>query len=306
MRLAARIETFGTAPADTGTTRTANGNPVWTERINRASPATWRKPLSVKAPSMFFVNSMSDFFHAAAPDEWRLEALEIMRTTPRHQYQVLTERPENVVPFLARTGAELPANAWLGATVERADVVHRIDVLRAAPARIRFLSAEPLLGPLGEFDLAGVDWVIVGGESGPHARSMRAEWVRELVSQCAAQGVQLFVKQWGRATNNPIYTQAPAGVSGAAWVAKHLSTACSGGATLTSDRGRHASWCWRRIQVEILPRGLSIESHSIRLHKTRSRLVKTDAADKHGLSNIRKPRSNDEVVAPRPREQGFR
>ncbi|HZF31340.1 MAG TPA: phage Gp37/Gp68 family protein [Gammaproteobacteria bacterium] len=204
MRLAARIDAFGTTLAYTGTTRMANGNSVWTGRINRASPATWRKPLGVRAPSMFFVNSMSDFFHAAAPDAWRLDALDVMRATPRHQYQVLTKRPENVGPFLARTGVKLPANVWLGATVERGDVVHRVDVLRAVPAGIRFLSLEPLLGPLGGLDLGGIQWVIIGGESGPGARPMRVEWVREIIEQCVAADVAVFFKQWGKPTNNPI------------------------------------------------------------------------------------------------------
>jgi protein gp37 len=229
MRLAARIEAFGTTPAYAGTTRIANGHPVWSGRINRSSPATWRKPLSVRAPSKFFVNSMSDFFHEDAPDEWRADAIDIMRATPRHQYQVLTKRIELVAPFLDRTGLELPPNFWMGVTVERADMTHRLDTLRELPARIRFVSAEPLLGPIERLDLAGIDWVITGGESGPRARPMRIEWVRSIRDQCLAAGVAFFHKQYGLARNNPLANEAPAECSAAAWV-KQVDPLGKGGA----------------------------------------------------------------------------
>jgi protein gp37 len=235
MRLAARIEQMGTTPAYDGTTRIANGQAIWTGRINRSTTATWRKPLAIRSPSMIFVNSMSDFWHEAANDDWRLEALEIMRATPRHQYQVLTKRPENIAPFLERTGTTLPVNFWAGATVERGDFKHRIDTLRRVPARIRFLSIEPLIGPLGPLDLAGIHWAIVGGESGAGARPMKVEWLREVRDQCVDQGVRLFLKQFGIARNNPMYHQAPAGVTGAAWVARHDRIG-KGGSTLDGRR----------------------------------------------------------------------
>lgn len=203
MSMAARIERFGSAPHYAGTTRIANGKPVWSGKLSLAPPAQRRKPLGIREPSLIFTNSMSDFWHENAPDDWRLGALEVMRRASRHQFQTLTKRPENIAPFLERTGEVLPHNFWAGATVEREDFRHRIDTLRRVPVRIRFLSIEPLLGPLGELDLDGIHWVIVGGESGPGARPMSAAWVRDLRDQCIAQRVPFFFKQWGRVQNDP-------------------------------------------------------------------------------------------------------
>lgn len=221
MRQAARIERLGHAPYYAGTTRIANGHPVWTGKVARASDDQMRKPLTIRAPARIFVNSMSDYFHSAALDEWRLEALAIMRATPWHSYQVLTKRPEEIRPFLDRTGAELPVNAWIGATVERGDFSQRIDTLRQVPAAIRFLSIEPLIGSMGKLDLAGIHWVIVGGESGPGARPMALDWLAGVIEQCRAQGVALFFKQWGIPRNNPLWAEAVRlGRSPAAYVAE--------------------------------------------------------------------------------------
>lgn len=231
MRQAARIERFGTAPHYIGTTRIVNGNTIWTGTLARASDAQMRKPLTIKEPSRIFVNSMSDFWHEHARDEWRLEVIDIIRSTPRHAFQVLTKRPENIAPFLARTGIELPANFWAGATVERGDFKHRIDTLRLVPAQIRFLSIEPLIGPVGALDLTGIHWVIVGGESGAGARPMRAEWAREVRDQCIGQGVSMYFKQWGVPRNNPLFGEAPTGMSGSVWVAEHDPVG-KGGSTL--------------------------------------------------------------------------
>jgi protein gp37 len=219
MRSAWRLQEFG-VDAYKGTVRMVNANPVWTGKLNRASDATWRKPFRIKTPSLIFVMSMSDFYYDQVPDLWRLEAHAVMRAT-RHQYQVLTKRPEAVVPFLERTGSTLPQNAWIGATVERADVVHRIDTLRSVPARIRFLSVEPLIGPVGRIDLTGIHWVIVGGESGPGARPMHIDWLREVVSQARAQGVATFLKQYGHARNNPLWKESPDPARAAEWVKRH-------------------------------------------------------------------------------------
>lgn len=238
MAMAARLERFGTAPQYAGTTRIMNGRPVWSGRLNRASDAGMRKPLGIREPARIFVNSMADYFHEGAPDAWRIEALDVMQATPRHSYQVLTKRPENILPFLERTGAVLPANTWIGATVERADVAWRIDVLRRVPARIRFLSIEPLIGPIGRLDLAGIHWVIVGGESGPGARPMRAAWLCEVIEQCTAQGVATFFKQWGKISNNPIYHEPPdhrSPLTGAARV-EQLDPIGKGGSTLSGRR----------------------------------------------------------------------
>lgn len=222
MRQAARIERIGHAPYYAGTTRIANGHPIWTGKVARASDDQMRKPLTIRTPSRIFVNSMSDFFHEAALDAWRLEALAVMRATPRHSYQILTKRPEGIAPFLARARATLPPNVWLGATVERADFVERIKILRQVRASIRFLSIEPLIGPMGVLDLAGIHWVIVGGESGPGARPMQLAWIAGVVEQCRKQGVALFFKQWGRPENNPLWAEAiRRGSPPAPYLAKH-------------------------------------------------------------------------------------
>lgn len=208
MPQAARIIRMGHTSTYDGTIKHAkNGAPIWTGKINRASAQTMRKPFSISQPSIIFVNSMSDFFHENALDEWRMEALGIMAATP-HQYQVLTKRPENIQPFLDRCDVPiLPPNVWIGATVERGDFVNRIDVLRTVPATIRFLSIEPLIGHPGTMNLSGIHWVIVGGESGPGARPMDAEWVRAVRDQCRDQRVPMFLKQWGIDDNNPIYIE---------------------------------------------------------------------------------------------------
>lgn len=206
MRQARRIEEMRTTPTYDGLTRMANGKPIWTGRVNKATPQTMRKPFTVSEPSIFFVNSMSDFFHEAALDEWRIEALGVMAAT-WHQYQVLTKRPEEIVPFLTRHDLHLPANVWIGATVERGDFRHRIDTLRLVDAAIRFLSVEPIIGRIGPLNLEGIHWVIGGGESGPGARDMDAEWAQELRDECLRQNVAFFWKQWGRPQNNPIYSQ---------------------------------------------------------------------------------------------------
>lgn len=222
MRQAYRIAEFGSAPHYAGLTRkTKSGRIVWTGKVHRASDAGMRKPFSIREPALIFVNSMSDFFHAGAEDAWRLEALAVMRACPRHAFQVLTKRPENIQPFLSRTHATFPDNLWLGATVENSDAVHRIDTLRNAPAAVRFISFEPLIGAIGAVDLRGIHWAISGGESGPGARPCEADWVREIRDQCRRQRVAHFFKQWGQPRNNPLWRSAPAGVPPAAWVERH-------------------------------------------------------------------------------------
>jgi len=225
MRAAMRLQEFG-MESYRGVAKLANGKPVWTGVINRSSEAQMRKPFKIKKPSLIFVNSMSDFFHEAADDYWRIEALQVMRAT-RHQYQVLTKRPENILPFLKRPPAFLsnlkafPDNVWIGATVERWDCVHRIVTLRDVPATIRFLSIEPLIDAVGPIDLTGIHWVILGGESGPGARPMLATWAREVRDQCVAQKVPLFFKQWGTNANNPLAWETPKGTTISQWIEKH-------------------------------------------------------------------------------------
>lgn len=152
-----------------------------------AAPQRWKRP------RMIFVNSMSDLFHPDVPESFIRAVFDTMRATPRHTYQVLTKRAER----MARLDLEWPANVWAGVTIESARWLRRLDSLRGTPAAIRFLSLEPLLGPLNGLTLDGVDWVIVGGESGPGARPMEARWVQDIRDLCMASETAFFFKQWG-------------------------------------------------------------------------------------------------------------
>lgn len=188
-----------------GLTREVNGKPVWTGIMRQANPAQIVKPRKIKAPSMIFVNSMSDLGHPDALDEWRDAAFDVMREVNRHTYQVLTKRPE----VFRRYYDERPhlhglPNIWIGVSVENARVAGRIDELREIPAAIRFLSVEPLIGSVGPLDLTGIHWVITGGESGPGSRLCLPKWVREVRDQCQEQGVAFFHKQWGTYGSNPL------------------------------------------------------------------------------------------------------
>jgi protein gp37 len=152
-------------------------------------PVRWRNGRTI------FVNSMSDLFHDKVPLEWISRIFDVMASTPRHTYQVLTKRPERALAVVKQL--RWKANIWLGTSVENEDYVERIDALRQTPAAVRFLSLEPLLGPLDDLNLSGINWVIVGGESGPGARNMDSSWVRSIRDQCLDQGVAFHFKQWG-------------------------------------------------------------------------------------------------------------
>jgi protein gp37 len=156
------------------------------------------QPYSWKRPRTVFVNSMSDLFHDDVPIEFIQRVFNVMRETPQHTYQVLTKRSKR----LQRIGDELDwaPNVWMGVSVESARYKFRLNHLRSVDAAVRFISAEPLLGPLGDIDLTGIDWVIAGGESGPRARVMDISWGREIRDQCAEAGVSFFFKQWGGRT----------------------------------------------------------------------------------------------------------
>lgn len=159
-------------------------------------PERLTQPLRRKRPTVWFVNSMSDLFHETVSDAFLDAVFDTIRRTPHHTYQILTKRASRL-PVYFRYRA-VPANAWLGVSVEdRAFGVPRIAELRQVPARIRFLSVEPLLEDLGEIDLSGIHWVIVGGESGPQARRMEPGWVDHIKQQCDAVGAKFFFKQWG-------------------------------------------------------------------------------------------------------------
>ena len=152
-------------------------------------------PLRWKKPRLVFVNSMSDLFHEAIPVEFIRRVFSMMERAPQHTFQVLTkraERLEQLAPCLP-----WPEDVWMGVSIENEQYTWRIDHLRNVPAQVRFLSLEPLLGPMPNLDLGGIRWVIVGGESGPRARPIRKEWVTDIREQCDRSGVDFFFKQWG-------------------------------------------------------------------------------------------------------------
>jgi len=152
-------------------------------------------PLRWKKPQMIFVNSMSDLFHKAVPIDFVQRTFDVMRRADWHQFQILTKRSERLLeldPLL-----QWPENVWMGVSVENAKYVRRIDHLRKTHAQIKFLSLEPLLGPLPDLELQGIHWVIVGGESGPGARPMDRAWVVDIRLQCQRVRVPFFFKQWG-------------------------------------------------------------------------------------------------------------
>ncbi len=158
-------------------------------------PQALELPLRWKKPQRIFVNSMSDLFHKDVPLTFIQRVFDVMRRADWHQYQILTKRSERLLevsPLLP-----WPPHIWMGVSVERRDYRFRIDHLRQTGAHVKFLSLEPLLGPLPRLNLAGIDWAIVGGESGPGARAMDGRWARDIRDQCLAAGVVFFFKQWG-------------------------------------------------------------------------------------------------------------
>ncbi len=152
-------------------------------------------PLHLKQPRNIFVNSMSDLFHEDVPEDFIRQVFEVMAAAPRHRFQVLTKRAVRLAELAPRL--PWPDHVWMGVTVENAACIDRIRNLKNTPAKVKFLSLEPLLSALPNLPLSGIDWVIVGGESGPGARPMHPTWVEDLHRQCAAAGVPFFFKQWG-------------------------------------------------------------------------------------------------------------
>jgi protein gp37 len=193
MRMAARLEAMGTKKYQ-GLTRKSGGRAVWTGKIvcdekSLSVPLAWSKPKRI------FVNSMSDLFHEGVSRSFIERVWQVMERTPWHTYQILTKRPERIAAMLTGLGA-LP-NVWLGTSVEDGGVLERLDHLRAAPAAVRFVSFEPLIGSVRCGNLKGIDWAIVGGESGPRARPMEIAWVDEIAEMCVESGTVFFFKQWG-------------------------------------------------------------------------------------------------------------
>ena len=174
----------------------AMGMPKYSQGFQATThPASLREPFKWKHPTVVFVNSMSDLFHKAIPTEFIQEVFEVMNQTPQHTYQVLTKRPSRVHQLDGKL--TWTPNIWLGTSVESERWMPRMDWLKATSAKTKFLSLEPLLGPLPSLDLSGIDWAIVGGESGPGARPMEADWARQIRDNCVANEVPFFFKQWG-------------------------------------------------------------------------------------------------------------
>jgi len=181
-RMAARLQAMGN-------TRYKNGFAVTLHPDLADAPRSW------KAPRVVFVNSMSDLFHPEVPFEFIERIFTTMRECPQHTFQILTKRSDRLVELASRLN--WAKNIWMGVSVEDDRVVRRVRDLSMVPAAVRFLSCEPLIGPIENLPLAGIDWVIVGGESGPGARSMKIEWVRSIFRQCRKSGSAFFFKQWG-------------------------------------------------------------------------------------------------------------
>ena len=160
------------------------------------APQVLAQPLSWKRPRFVFVNSMSDLFHEQVPIGYIQQAFEIMKSTPEHTYQILTKRSERLVALSREL--EWPGNVWMGVSVENQQTTFRVRHLLRSGAKTKFLSVEPLIGPTGKLPLNGIDWVIVGGESGPRARPMKKGWIHAIRSQCEQCSIPFFFKQWGK------------------------------------------------------------------------------------------------------------
>lgn len=153
------------------------------------APVAWRKP------RMVFVNSMSDLFHEEVPDDFIMQVFEVMREACWHTFQILTKRPHRLEEL--NGSIRWPANVWMGVTVEEGAYIDRLEPLKASDAAVKFVSFEPLLGAISDPDLDGIDWAIVGGESGPGARAIELQWVLDIRDVCIQQSVPFFFKQWG-------------------------------------------------------------------------------------------------------------
>ena len=191
-RIAARFS--GKGMAYEGLAKNTKAGPRWTQQVLPV-PALLNEPLKWKKPRRIFVNSMSDLFHEKVKLSYIQEVFSVMEKADRHQFQVLTKRAERLLEFNSKL--PWPSNVWMGVSVEDKHVTDRIDALRQTDAHIKFLSLEPLLGALPNLDLSGIDWVIVGGESGPGAREMQKKWVIDIRDQCADAEIAFFFKQWG-------------------------------------------------------------------------------------------------------------
>ncbi|GGO30150.1 hypothetical protein GCM10010116_60410 [Microbispora rosea subsp. aerata] len=194
LTLAKRLKAMGAAKyQNDGDSRTSGeGFGLTLHRPALRQPYTWRTPRIV------FVNSMSDLFHAKVPLQFIRDVFAVIADTPQHTYQVLTKRSTRLRKLADKL--DWPSNLWMGVSVENQKALYRVDDLREVPARVRFLSCEPLLGPLTGLDLTGIGWVIAGGESGPGHRPLDSSWVVEIRDACIRNEVPFFFKQWGGRT----------------------------------------------------------------------------------------------------------
>ena len=192
-RVADRFSGTG-QPYEGLTTRGKDGQPRWNNEIMLV-PHMLKKPLSWKQPRRIFVNSMSDLFHEKVPFDYIQQVFDVMRQASWHEFQILTKRAERLAELSPKI--DWSPNVWMGVSIEDSRVIDRADALREVPATIRFLSLEPLIGPIPNLDLAGLDWAIIGGESGNQARIMEPEWAVDLLNQCRSADVPCFVKQMG-------------------------------------------------------------------------------------------------------------
>ncbi len=196
-RMAARLQAMHIEKY-AGTTRKSGKRQVWTGRVN-FDPKSMDAPLQWRRPLRIFVNSMSDLFQEAVAEHVISAVWDTMREARWHTFQILTKRPDRMRDLLSQSRFPILPNVWLGTSVENAGYLKRIEALRGVPASVRFVSFEPLLGPVTPVDLRGVHWAIVGGESGPRARPMIKEWVDAIRVTCQRQHVAFFFKQWGGA-----------------------------------------------------------------------------------------------------------
>lgn len=195
MQMAKRLEAMSVEKYR-GLTRRSGRRTIW-NGIVREDAAALDIPLRWKKPKKIFVNSMSDLFHEGVSDAFIFRVWDVMRATPHHHYQILTKRPDRMAELVGSKISDILPNVWLGTSIENADVIKRADALRKVRAAIRFISFEPLIGPVGTINLTGIHWAIVGGESGRSARPIREEWIDEIYEQCGSYDTAFFFKQWG-------------------------------------------------------------------------------------------------------------
>ena len=195
MEMARRLEAMGVEKY-TGLTRRSGKRTIW-NGVVREDPNALDIPRRWKKPRKIFVNSMSDLFHEAVSEDFITRVWGVMRETSHHHFQILTKRPDRMADVLSRVAPEALPNVWLGTSVEDSQVVARLDDLRRVPAAIRFVSFEPLIGSVGPLSLKGINWAIVGGESGRSARPISEDWIDEIYSACESTGTAFFFKQWG-------------------------------------------------------------------------------------------------------------